>query len=87
MAVVPDFAVAEHVGELLGHQRSDLLHRRAQLQVAQVQARRQHLLAAPVVGQLLLVSTREPGGGGRVPFFGRVANVTLNDSDGVFCRY
>lgn len=36
MAVVPNFGVTEDVGEFLGHQRSDLLHGCAQLQVAQV---------------------------------------------------
>lgn len=54
VAVVPNFGVAEDVGEFLGHERSDLLDRRAQLQVAQVQARRQCLAAPPVIRQLLL---------------------------------
>lgn len=54
VAVVPNFGVTEDVGVFLGHQRSDLLHRCTQLQVAQVQAGRQHLPTPPVVGQLLL---------------------------------
>lgn len=54
MAVVPNFGVTQDVGEFLRHERSDLLHRRAQLQVAQVQARRQGLPAPPVIRQLLL---------------------------------
>lgn len=73
MAVVPDFAVTEHVGELLGHQRSDLLHRRAQFQVAQVQAWRQHLPAAPVVGQFLLARRGKASVSRRVLLFGWVA--------------
>lgn len=57
MIVVSNFGVTEDVGEFLGHQRSDLFHRRTQLQVTQVQAGRQHIPTPPVIRQLLLWTT------------------------------
>ena len=64
VAVVPDLGVTEHVGQLLGHQGSDLVHGGAELQVAQVQPRGQLLPAAPVVRQLLLHRRHNPEPGG-----------------------
>ena len=60
IGVVSDLAVTKHVGELLGHQSSDLVHGGAEFQVAQVQPWRQLLPAAPVVRQLLLRRRHNP---------------------------
>lgn len=54
IGVVPDTGVAEHVGGPLGDQDFDLVHRAAELQVAQVESRNQTVVAAALVRQDVL---------------------------------
>lgn len=46
--------MAQDVGELLRHKHPDLVHSTAELQVAQVEARREGMAAPLVVSQLVL---------------------------------
>lgn len=46
--------MAQDVGQPLRHQHSDLIHRAAELQVAQVEARGEGMAAPLVVSQLVL---------------------------------
>lgn len=58
VGIVSDVAVTERVGGPLGDQNPDLVHRAAELQVAQVESRRELLSAVPLVGHQILQYTR-----------------------------
>lgn len=47
--------MAQDIGQLLQHEHFDLIHRAAEFQVAQVQARREALLTSFVIGKYVLV--------------------------------
>lgn len=57
VGVVSDAAVAEHIGGLLGDQDPDLVHRAAELQVAQVETRGELFSTVPVERHQVLQHT------------------------------
>lgn len=54
MAVVSYFDMAEHIGDFLRNQNSDLLHRAGKLHITQIESWREHLPTALMIGKLLL---------------------------------
>lgn len=57
VGVVSDAAVTEHIGGLLGDQDPDLVHRAAELQVAQVETRGELFSTVPVERHQILKHT------------------------------
>lgn len=54
IAVISDFNMTQDIRQLLQHEHFDLIHRTAEFQVTQIQARREALLTSFVIGKYVL---------------------------------